>query len=1614
MADNTHLKQEALAKRLATLPPPKRDAFLRLLQKEGIEPTKLPIVPVTDRQTNTFPLSWPQERLWFIHQLEGPSATYNIHLVLRISSPIRVEALEKTLDAIAQRHDILRTTFDTVEGKPVQIIHDPVATPGNWPLRIEDWQDWAFDPQGQPYPELETKLRAFTRQQAQIAFDLTTLPLARATLLQLSPNCSMLCLEMHHIIWDAWSTGVFAQEFSQFYQAYSQGQTPTLSPLPIQYVDYAVWQRQWLQGTVFATQIDYWKQQLADVPVLLELPSDRPRPAIQGFQGNTHIMRLDSTLSQQINALAQKHQVTLFMVLLAAFQLLLRRYSGQHDIVVGSPIANRQRAELEPLLGFFINTLALRTQIDDSDTVSQLLSQVRRTTLDAYAHQDVPFEQIVDALQLKRTLAHSPLFQVLFVLQNAPMAALELPDLALTPLVEETHIAKFDLTLEIEDSDQGLVGYWIYNSDLFEADTIARMGCHFEILLTAMVEDESQLVGTLPLLSPAERQQILVDWNHAVTVPSQPQCCIHELFEQQVSLRPDAVAVVYDQEQLSYQDLNSKANQLARHLQTLGVGPETLVGICVERSLEMVVGLLAILKAGGAYVPMNPSYPPERLQFMLQDTQVSVLLTHTALLEKVTQLTQQSAQIVCFDRDWADLAHHSPLNLSTALTPANLAYVIYTSGSTGTPKGVMVSHQNVVRLFKTTEPLYHFNHQDCWTLFHSYAFDFSVWELWGALGYGGRLVIVPYWVSRSSQEFYDLLIEQQVTVLNQTPSAFSQLIQVDASHPADALTLRYVIFGGEALAVESLRPWFEKHGDQHPQLVNMYGITETTVHVTYRPLNKADLECSISPIGRALGDLQSFILDSFLQLVPIGVPGELHIGGPGVARGYLNRPELTVERFIDHPFGSGRLYKTGDLARYLPDGSFEYLGRIDHQVKIRGFRIELGEIEAVLRQHPQLRDVVVMVQPDPAGQSRLVAYLTPQHKAETPVDINFDISLEVEAPCSVRELRQWLQTRLPDYMVPSAFVWLAQLPLNTNGKIDRAKLQALDGFGGDTPSALRHRSSLDTPFTAPQSPLEQQLADIWSQVLDIPTIGIHDNFFELGGDSILSIQIIAQARKAGVPLNPKQLFQYQTVSELAYAITHESAVPILAQQGQVTGSVPLTPIQRWFLEQHWSNPHHFNQAILLQVPPDLDEVRLRQSLADLVTHHDALRLRFECREGQWHQAHNADGVDIPLETVDLSDLSTIAQEQELAAIATQKQASLHLSQGPVGRAVLFNLGTQQRLLLIVHHLVIDGVSWRILLGDLWDLYCSTQQPAQLPPKTTAYQDWSLQLETYSQSDDLKAQLDYWLKLPWAQVTSLPVDIANAPTDSTVAEMATLSTSLGTEETEQLLHQVPDAYNTQMNDALLTALGEAIAPWLSSNTVLINLEGHGRDPLFETVDLSRTVGWFTSLYPVVLTTEPQKSPGDNLKAVKEYLRQVPDGGIGYGLLRYMAQDTALNALPTPQISFNYLGQIEKGVGADWYLAPESLGSLHDSGGQRPHLIDINAQIVAGKLNINWSYSRAHHHPETIKQLAQNYIYALKKLIGHCLAPDVGGYTPSDFPMADLSQTDLDDVIQQLSL
>ncbi|WP_442949188.1 amino acid adenylation domain-containing protein [Nostoc sp.] len=1544
-------------------------------KKENASRTK---ITSQSRDSNIFPLSFAQQRLWFLEQLEPGNPFYNQPAAVRLTGALNLAVLEQSFNEILHRHEVLRTTFSTVEGQPVQVIAPTLA------LKLP-----VVDLQKLPDADREKEVLRLATKEAQMPFNLVEGSLLRCTLLRLDEAEYVLLFTMHHIISDGWSKGILIREIATLYKAFSTGEFSPLAELAIQYADFAAWQRKWLQGDVLQSQISYWKKQLEGAPSVLELPTDHPRSAVQTFQGASYSFELSVELSQALKKLSQQQGTTLFMTLLAAFQTLLWRYTGQEDIVVGSPIANRNRAEIEGLIGFFVNTLVLRTNLASNPTFGELLTRVREVALGAYTHQDLPFEKLVDELQPQRSLSYTPLFQVMFALQNAPMSALELPGLSLNLLASESGSTKFDLTLLMTETAQGLIGSLEYNTDLFESSTISRMAEHLQTLVSGIVANPQQRLSELPLLTQAEKA-LLVKWNDTSLEYPQHQC-IHQLFEAQVERTSDTVAVVFDDQQLTYCELNARANQLAHYLQKLGVEPEVLVGICVERSLEMVIGLLGILKAGGAYVPLDPAYPAERLAFILQDAQIPVLLTQQRLIEK---LPESQTRTVCLDTDWGSIAQQSQQNLISKCTTYNLAYIIYTSGSTGQPKGVLVNHANVVRLFVATESWYNFNQKDVFSLFHSYAFDFSVWELWGALLYGGKLVLVPYWLSRSPQDFYKLLSTQQVTVLNQTPSAFRQLIQAEESlGDANKLSLRLVIFGGEALELQSLKPWFERYGDQFPQLVNMYGITETTVHVTYRPLTSADLEAACGNfIGRPIPDLQVYLLDQYQQLVPIGVRGEIYVGGAGVARGYLNRPELTVERFIPNSFSdkpNARLYKSGDQGRYLPNGDIEYLGRIDYQVKVRGFRIELSEIEAHLSQHPAVRETVVIVRSDSASSQRIVAYVVPQK----------------EQTLTICELRGFLELKLANYMMPAAFVILEALPLTPNGKVDRKAL----------PVPEQIRPELEEAFIAPQTSVEKQLAVIWTQVLNLENIGINDNFFELGGDSILSLQIISKANQAGLYLTPKQLFQYQTIAQLAAVAGTNEKIP--AEQGAVTGLLPLTPIQQWFFEQEQPEPDHWNQAVLLELKQSIDPVLVEQVMQSLQRHHDVLRLRFIQEEFGTQAVIASPAHVVPLTHLDLSALPKEEQAAAMEAIAAKLQASLNLSVGLLFQVALFDLGGEKpcRLLWIIHHLAVDGVSWRILIEDFQTAYhqLSEGKVIQLPPKTTSFKQWSNRLQEYARSSALRSELDYWLTILDQPVEPIPVDYLGG--NNREATACKVSVSLSVEETQALLQKVPAAYQTQINDVLLTALVQAFAQWTGKSSLLVDLEGHGREELFENVDVSRTVGWFTSIFSVHLSLENASQPRKSLMAIKEQLRAIPNRGISYGLLHYLSRDQEiteqLSLLPKAEVIFNYLGQFDQVLPESslFSLAQESIGPSHSLRSKRTHLLEINGGISQGRLQMSWTYSEKLHRQTTVEVLAQGFIEALRSLITHCQSPDAGGFTPSDFgkfEQSQWSQADLD--------
>ncbi|MBD2360530.1 amino acid adenylation domain-containing protein [Anabaena minutissima FACHB-250] len=1533
----------------------------------------LEVFPEQETEVYVFPASFGQKRLWFLDQLEPGSPFYNLAFAVRLSGSVNVTVLEQSFQAIIERHEALRTALTTVDGEPVQAIAPTVT------LTIP-----VVNLQHLPKDEREIQAHKLATQEAQKPFVLSEFPLLRVTLLCLSEQEHILLLTIHHTIFDGWSIGILLRELAAIYTELCNGQPSSLPELPLQYADYSVWQQEWLQGEVLEKQLAYWKQQLDGISTL-QLPTDRPRSALQTFQGKTYSWQIPQDLTTALETFSQKAGVTLFMTLLTAFNTLLHRYTGQDDIVVGSAIANRNWAESEGIIGLFVNSLALRTQIHGNPSFSELLSQVRDMTLAAYAHQDLPFEKLVDELQPERDLSRNPLFQVWFGLHNLPIPTLQIGDLTLTPIEVERGTTQFDLSLDIYIGKKGLAGAIEYSNELFEAGTIVRIVEHFQTLLYGIVANPKAKISELPLFTDAEKHQLLFEWNSIYT--HYPEFSrIHHIFAEQAVKTPDAIAVVFGQEQLTYNQLNKKANQLAEKLITMGVAPGVLVGICVERSLDMVIAPLAVLKAGGAYIPLDPAYPGERLAFMLEDAQAQVLLTQTKL---VNILPAHSLQVLCLDADWPPVTAELP-----SVHPCDLAYVIYTSGSTGKAKGVMVQHHNLVNAFFAWKEAY----QLCTVTSHlqmaSFAFDVCTGDLIRALCSGGKLVLCPRDFLLEPQKLYELMLQEKVDCAEFVPAVLRNLMQYLAQSGQHLDFMRLLICGSDSWYGSEYNQFRSYCGSQ-TRLINSFGVTEATIDSCYfETTQDLPTECLV-PIGRPFANTQLYILDSHLQPVPIGVPGELYIGGAGLAQGYLHRSELTTEKFISHPFShqpGARLYKTGDLARYLLNGEIEFLGRIDNQVKIRGYRIELPEIETILASHPKVKENVVIVREDEPGKKRLVAYAVPVEKSNL----------------SIQELRQLIKQNLPNYMVPSAFVILDALPTTPNGKLDRRAL----------PIPEINREEITAKFVPAQNPVESQLVQIWAEVLGIRDIGIYDNFFDLGGDSILSIQVVAKANQQGLQLTPKQLFQNQTIAELATVVgTH----PIVqAEQGLVTGDLPLTPIQHWFFAENFSQPHHYNQANLLIVREVINPEYLRQVVQQLIVHHDALRIRFTKTNAGWQQVNAGDDVITEVVQVDLTALSQIEQRSQITAIAEKLQASLDLAKPPLMKVALFNLGQDQpnRLLFVIHHLLVDGVSWRILLEDFQTAYTQLSQgkTIKLPTKTTSYKEWTQRLVNYAQSLQIASEREYWLRESQKRITSLPVDFDNG--DNIVESANKVSITLSRSETQALLHDIPSAYRTQINEVLLTALAQTFANWTEENSLLIDLEGHGRETLFTDVDLSRTVGWFTSVFPVYLRWDKNIDLIGILKTVKEQLRLVPNQGIGYGLLLYLGREEIIqkfSKLPQAEVSFNYLGQFNLLSDQSQLLAPasEPIGLVQSPQAKRYYLLEIDCLVINNHLKIDWTYSKNSHRQTTVENLAQGFVKALKSLISRSQSPDITSYTPSDFASAKIGQKDFNKLLAKLN-
>ncbi|WP_426234752.1 amino acid adenylation domain-containing protein [Pseudomonas sp. TWP3-2] len=1540
---------ERIAKRFVGLPLEQRRLFLARLRAEGKDFSLLPL-PVSRHDCAQIPLSFAQQRLLFLWQLEPQNAAYNMAAGLRLKGRLDESALSRSFDHLVARHEVLRTVFHTDGDQPHQVLLDQQSVP----LARIDLSDVAAEDRE---AVLAQQVQAVTAQ----PFDLRHGPLLRASLFCLADDEFVLVVSMHHIVSDGWSMDVMVKEFVQCYQAFSLEREPQLPALALQYADYAIWQRRWLEAGEGERQLDYWRQQLGEEHPLLEVAPDFTRPLTQSFEGQTLSFDFGAELSRQLHGFARAQGISLFMLVLAGFSLFLSRQAGQRDIRVGVPNANRGRAEVEGLIGFFVNTQVLRCEVDERGSFEDLLAKVREAAFGAQAHQELPFEQLVDELVAERTLGHNPLFQAKFN-QNVGMQkqrAMALPGLSVAeyPLAKDgTH---FDLALDITDDGALIHGQMTYASDLYRHSTV-------EGFVPALLE----LLGELLKAPQAPLHSVATVVPSALAAPCAPALSVLQHWAREVARQPDALAARDLNASVSFQALDQAANRLAQHLRALGVSDGQPVAVLMERSLDWLTCVLGIFKAGAVYMPLDVKAPTARLQQMVTSAKAGVLLC-AAGDARVEQLAVANCQGVVFDaQQWHQQPSSAPDLSASAQSPA---YVIHTSGSTGQPKGVLVSHgalgSYVRGVLERLEPAA----DASMALVSTIAADLGFTVLFGALCSGRLLHVLPEELGFDPDRFAEYMAEHRVGMLKIVPGHLAALLQ--ASRPADVLPGQVLIVGGEACPpalvarVQQLKPGC--------RIINHYGPSETTVGVLAHDVGGLPADARSVPVGTPLTGAHVYVLDDVLNSVADQVAGELYIGGASVALGYLGQPGLTAERFVPDPYGSAgaRVYRSGDRVRRNRQQALEFIGRADDQVKVRGYRVEPAEVARVLLGLEGVSEAAVLALPldDDPARLQLLAWIVPAP----------GVALKAES------LREQLQACLPDYMVPAQLVLLEQLPLTANGKLDKRALPV--------PGVVTQR------FVAPVGEVEEKLAAIWADVLKLERVGSTDNFFELGGDSILSLQIIARAKRQGIKLSPKQLFEKQTVGQLAAVAKLIEAKPSAAAVAQkVSGNLPLLPIQARFFETPIAQRQHWNQSVLLQPQSVLDAGHLHAALLAVIEHHDALSLNFQLSGASWQAAFESQRDPELLWVRELQDSA------QLSALANEAQRSLDLQQGRLLRAVLATLPDgEQRLLLVIHHLVVDGVSWRILLEDLQLAYrtLAAGRALALPGKSSSLQSWAEHLHRYGQSDVPGGEREYWLQTLSADHAELPRDFAVDL--QTRAHAARVSSRLSQACTHKLLKVAPAAYRTQINDLLLTALARVLCDWSQQPSVLIQLEGHGREDLFDDVDLSRTVGWFSSLFPVRLT--PAAAPGASLCAIKEQLRAVPGKGIGYGVLRYLTGAEELRELAPPRVTFNYLGQFDGAFsaadGALFVPAAESAGDTQDAAAPLGNWLSIDGQVYGGELELTWTFGAGMYRADTVQALADAYRAELERLIEHCCDSGEAAVTPSDFNLVSLTQAQL---------
>ena len=1536
------------------------------------------IEPVEKR--DYYPLSSAQKRLYVLQQMDTESTRYNLSSVMVLEGELDIKRFEHAGRRLIGQHESLRTSFLLIHDEPVQKVHDHAE------VALEHYA-----------PELQTKEqenRAHTINRFIRPFDLSWAPLLRLGLINLGKARYMFMYDMHHIITDGISMGLLGNDFFTLYAG------EELPPLKIRYRDYSQWQNREKQKETMLKQEKYWIEKFAGEIPLLNLPTDYVRPAILHFEGNTVNFEIHSQEIRELRQLALEENVTFYMTLLALYFILLSKLSTQEEITVGTPTAGRIHENLENVIGMFVNTLVLKGNPSGEKTIRQFLAEIKEKTVQSFENQEYQFEDLVNRLTLSRDVSRNPLFDVMFVYHNIDtmmgnIVEKEIAGLKPMPWKYQKTTSKFDLTLQITESNEKLNFSFEYSINLFKRETIERFIIYLKNIISGILKNRNQEIAELEILPEHEKQEILFDFND--TDANYPhKKTIHHLLAQEVEKAPDRIALegsgrlpALQEErteefiQLTYRELNMKSSQLAYLLKEKGVKTDMPVGIMANRLIEVVYGMLAILQTGGAYLPIDEDYPQERIRYMLADSNVKVLLTSRNVSEKIA-----------FENDMVYLEDSKGAPLFTQHPPAGLAYVIYTSGTTGRPKGSLISHKNVIRLLINDKSRFDFSQKDVWTIFHSFCFDFSVWEMYGGLLYGGKVIIIPKEIARDPLEYLKLLKKNKVTVLNQTPAAFYNLADAELNQPARSLALRYVIFGGEALNPTKLKKWQEKYPET--KLINMFGITETTVHVTYKEITPRETAVNTSNIGKPIPTLSVYILDKYLRLLPKGTAGEICVGGAGIGRGYLNQVELTVEKFVTNPYLRGeRIYRSGDLGRIIENNDLEYLGRIDRQVKIRGFRIELGEIERRLLSYKEIKEVLIMMKKNEGGDKYLCAYIIPH----TYKSGNLAGSPETSKSLKLSELRSYLSQHLPDYMIPAYFVILDCFPLTPNGKIDR---QAL-------PEPYTGLSS-DSTYIAPRNEIEKKLQESWQQVLGRNLIGIHDNFFELGGDSIKSIQIASRMNKEGYKFNLRDIFMKPQISELAPLV---KKIDLTADQGMITGIVPLTPIQQWFFENSHVDNHHFNQATVLHFEEGIKGEAVKAIFSKLQEHHDALRTTVKILEGNIVQT--VQGLEYPLSVKEYD----LREQEDALEIMEQKaneiQASINLEEGPLMNGGLFQLREGTRLLIVIHHLVVDGVSWRILIEDIDTLYRQYKKSSRLvlPLKTDSYKKWAKRLYEYAVNGFSHAEKTYWEAIESTEIEPITKDYNEE--HNYVKDAITLSSNLTPEQTRLLLTDVNHAYGTEINDILLAALAASIRKTWGHRKCLIALEGHGREDILNDMNLNRTVGWFTSIFPVILDMSYEDDLSLQIKTVKENLHQVPHKGIGHGILKYLVpgeNGTRMKSRLNPQVSFNYLGQFNAELEQiSFKTVAEGMGKRQSPERERKYEIEVFGTIIGKELNLGVTFNQRQYRKETIETLLSFFQMELNRLISFCTAKKNKEFTPSDYSYKKLSIETLDRLTAQ---